>query len=53
MRASGAADRADERSRAQERANTELTTRLSLVETQLAELMDRAGGDRVALGGAN
>ncbi len=53
LRASGAADRADERSRAQERANTELTTRLSLVETQLAELMDRAGGDRVALGDAN
>ena len=37
---------------AQETANTELTTRLSLVETQLAELMDRAGGDRVALGDA-
>ena len=33
---------------AQETANTELTTRLSLVEANLAELMDRAGGDRIA-----
>ena len=53
VRLSAALGRADERSRAQERANTELTTRLSLVEAQLAELMDRAGGDRVALGDAN
>ena len=60
VRLSAALGRADERNEqtttrliAQEMANTELTTRLSLVEAQLAELMDRAGGDRVALGDAN